>query len=271
MYLSDDTARARAEAFQWQPLSPETSPPAQAADAPEFFGISAAIPDTGEFVPLAVDDSAGETPADMSETGFEAAGVSEDPADAEAAANAEAALATVNAKSALIEQEAYEKGFAQGEKDGFELGEKKALQQAEHIVRLLDELKNLRRILVQQYEQEIMSAVCAVAEKIVYERVQRDSAVIQNTVLKALELAAEKSEVRLRVHPDDYRIVENCRPDIFSAHPEMKSVVVTADPAVDRGGCVVETQRGTVDATVATRLKSVREAVHGVFEESADG
>jgi len=47
-------------------------------------------------------------------------------------------------KASMLEREAYEKGFAQGEKDGLELGAAKALKVVENIENLLNEIGCLR-------------------------------------------------------------------------------------------------------------------------------
>ena len=71
-------------------------------------------------------------------------------------------------KISAIEQEAYEKSFAQGEKDGFELGEKKAVKVAENIENLFNEMANLKHDVLKQYEGQIMDLIFAVVEKIVH-------------------------------------------------------------------------------------------------------
>ena len=59
-------------------------------------------------------------------------------------------------KANLLEQEAYEKGFAQGEKDGFELGEKKAVKIVEKIENILVEMTRLREAILRHHEKDIL-------------------------------------------------------------------------------------------------------------------
>ncbi|MBW2448994.1 MAG: hypothetical protein JRE92_01025, partial [Deltaproteobacteria bacterium] len=58
-----------------------------------------------------------------------------------------------------IEQEAYEKSFAQGEKDGFEFGEKKAIKVIENIENLFNEMVSLKHDVLKQYEREIIDLI----------------------------------------------------------------------------------------------------------------
>ena len=158
---------------------------------------------------------------------------------------------------ASIEQEAYEEGFVQGEKDGFELGEKKAVKVIENIENLFNEITNRKYDILKQYEKEILELIFAIAEKIVHHEVKLDETVVKSAIFDALELAVEKSKVVFNVNPDDYDYVEKLRPELFNRNKELKSIVVSSNPAVTRGGCFLETPYGNIDATIESMLEKI--------------
>ena len=158
---------------------------------------------------------------------------------------------------ASIEQEAYEEGFIQGEKDGFELGEKRAVKVIENIEKLFNEITNLKYDILKQYEKEILGLIFAVAEKIVHHEVKLDETVVKSAIFGALELAVEKSKVIFNVNPDDYDYVEKLRPELFNRNKELKSIVVSSNPAVTRGGCFLETPYGNIDATIESMMEKI--------------
>ena len=158
---------------------------------------------------------------------------------------------------AIIEQEAYEEGFVQGEKDGFELGEKKALKVIENIENLFNEITDLKNDILKQYEKEILELIFAVAEKVVHHEVKLDDTVVKSAIFAALELAVEKSKVVFNVNPDDYDYVEKLRPELFNRNKELKSIVVSSNPSVTRGGCFLETPYGNIDATIESMLEKI--------------
>ncbi|MEJ2657234.1 MAG: FliH/SctL family protein, partial [Desulfobacterales bacterium] len=106
-------------------------------------------------------------------------------------------------------------------------------------------------------EKEILDLIFAIVEKIVYHEVRRDDTAIKEVIFNALEMAVEKSKVIFNVHPDDYDYVEKLRPNLLHHNKEIKSVVVTSDPAISRGGCFLETSRGNIDATIESRLENI--------------
>ncbi len=170
-------------------------------------------------------------------------------------------------KAALLEREAYEKGFAQGEKDGLDLGEKKALKVVENIENFFTEMSNLRKEILKQYERQILELIFSIAKKINHHQIGSDEKAIEDTVLKALHLAVEKSKIALRVNPEDFDYVETLRPEFFAKFKELKSIVVTSDPSITRGGCFLETPYGDVDARIETQLEMIYQCLEEAYNE----
>jgi flagellar assembly protein FliH len=173
-------------------------------------------------------------------------------------------------KASVLEREAYEKGFAQGEKDGVELGQRKALKLIENIENLLRSLDDLREEILAHYEREITELVFVIAQKVIHREIRSDDAAIEGTVLSALKLAAEKSKATLRVNPADFDYVEELRPELFAAVKELKALTVTSDPSITRGGCLLESPYGDVDARVETQLDKIHLCLEQVFADRKD-
>ena len=167
----------------------------------------------------------------------------------------------------LTEKEGYDKGFAQGEKDGYELGETRARKIIEKIEGLLDEMVGLKSGLVRQYEKDMLATIFATAEKVVHTHVAMNDTAVKDNILAALELVAEKREVTLKINPEDFEYVEKLRPELFSSHTQIKSVMITSDPAVTRGGCRLETSNGDVDASIESQLKIIQQSLKEAYME----
>jgi flagellar assembly protein FliH len=167
----------------------------------------------------------------------------------------------------LIEQEAYEEGFVQGEKDGFELGEKKANKVIENIERLFDEISSFKQEILKQHEKEILDLTFAIAEKIVHHLTKFDESGVKEAVFNALNLAIEKSKIILNVNPEDYDYIEKLRPELFKEYKELKSITVTSDPSVTRGGCYLKTPYSDIDAGIETQLEKIYQCLQDAFCE----
>ncbi len=164
-------------------------------------------------------------------------------------------------KAAQLEQEAYEKGFAQGEKDGLELGEKKAAKLVDKIENLFMESIPLKDEIIKQHEKEILDLIFAIAGKIVCHQIEFDESTVKDTILKALKISVQMSKIVIRVNPKDYDFVEKLRPDLFAKFNEVKSIIISSDQSISRGGCFLETPGGDVDARVEAQLEKIRQSL----------
>jgi flagellar assembly protein FliH len=177
----------------------------------------------------------------------------------------EHSLKTAQERANLLEQDAYEKGFAQGERDGLELGEKKSEKIIEKMESLFTELTHLKDAMIKQYEKEILDLIFAIARKIVHCQTRSDEGVVRNTILKALKLAAQKGKIIVRVNPEDYDVVEKIRPELIKEFKDVKSIMITSDHSISRGGCFLETTGGDIDATVEAQLEKIYHSLEQTF------
>ncbi len=174
-------------------------------------------------------------------------------------------------KAADIEKEAYEKGFAQGEKDGLEMGTKKNEKALENIDEILKNLIDAGRNIVKKHEEEILQLIDRIARKVVDSTVSINSGAVRETILKALMLAIDPSEITVRVSPDDFDYVKEIKPDFFENIDGLKSVTISSDSSINRGGCYVESRFGDIDARLEQQLDKISESIRKAFEEGLGG
>ena len=226
------------KAYEMQPLDANSADPV--ATAADFIALQVDMDTPSDFVPLLeASDHAGDVSG--------------------------GAHQNLQDKLALVEKEAYEKGFAQGEKDGLELGIAKAEKMAANLENLLAEIAQLRSSIGKQYEREIVALVYAIAGTIIQTQVNFSESVVRDTILAALELTAEKNDICIKISPDDFEYVEKVRPALFSNMPTLKALVVTPDASIARGGCMLETPGGDVDARIETQLANILQSLKEAY------
>jgi flagellar biosynthesis/type III secretory pathway protein FliH len=106
------------------------------------------------------------------------------------------------------------------------------------------------------------------AEKIVGHAVEVEPAAL--TAIAAQALAASRARaglIKLRVSPDDRAALErdDARRALLASFDDCAGVEleIVADPAVSRGGCVVETATVRLDARLETQIAALERAVAG--------
>ena len=159
-----------------------------------------------------------------------------------------------------IRQEAYNEGFAAGEKDGFRATTLKVRQEAE--AALAVQLASLERLMgvlfdpIAEQDSQIEKAMVGLVEHIARQVIQRelvlDSSHIESVMREALKLLPlGVGNVRLYINPQDFEQVKALR----ERHEETWRIV--EDAALQPGGCRVETEHSRIDATVETRISQI--------------
>jgi type III secretion protein L len=94
-----------------------------------------------------------------------------------------------------------------------------------------------------------------VAEKIIGTDLQRDPEVLLRICATAIETVRNARELVLRVNPADAALLRAKKAELLDLIGRMKDLAVKEDPAVRAGGCVIETDAGTIDAQLHIQLE----------------
>lgn len=158
-----------------------------------------------------------------------------------------------------LEREAYEKGFAAGEKAGFELGVKKAEVLFSGLSRILDELSDFKTSLYGPCEHEMVALSLAIARKVIQREVEKKDSVL-DCVRVAIKSVVAAGEIVIKVNPRDLEVLNDNKGEFsrFSG-AGVKGLKIEADPEIDKGGCVIETNYGEVDASIGSVLADIEE------------
>jgi flagellar assembly protein FliH len=97
--------------------------------------------------------------------------------------------------------------------------------------------------------------VLAAAETVVRQVITTNPRVVEGAIYQALALIGEHVAVEVRVHPSDAAVAR----DICDRLHHAPRATVVEDATVSRGGCVISTEFGEVDATIEAQLRRLRE------------
>lgn len=159
---------------------------------------------------------------------------------------------------AHLEKAAYESGFLQGEKAGMEIAEQKIEAVMRRYSESILELGKLRPSLYSQVEREVVKLAVEVAKKIVHREIQVDKDIIQTLVRVALSHVAEKSAVTIHLNPMDHNHLLALRDELSQA--EGRDIALLADKSIERGGCLIQTECGDIDARIEEKFREVEQS-----------
>ncbi|MBL7685214.1 MAG: hypothetical protein JNK65_04160 [Deltaproteobacteria bacterium] len=169
-------------------------------------------------------------------------------------ARAEAQLIKQEAKQVLDQVKAeMEKSRAQGEEWGYQDGLAQALE-------YLNKIHLLREKMFQNIEPQVVKLVYEIVERLIGQTFKEKESIIIGVIRQALE-AAIGNKILIRINPADYEKVKEQQALLLSRVDATKTISFKEDDSVHVGGCIVESEIGTIDAQIDTQLTAVRKAL----------
>lgn len=167
-----------------------------------------------------------------------------------------------------IQKEAYNEGFALGQKEGQEHKKQEIedyVASLRSIIELMSEpLKDLDNDIVNQLAQLSMT----VAKQVVRRELHTDEGEIVGIVREAMSaLPASTRKIILNIHPDDGDLIRNAFSLGEDDSDELRWKVIE-DPMISRGGCKISSENSTIDASVESRLNRIINTLLGGERES---
>lgn len=204
-----------------------------------------------------------------------------------AAREAESVLAAARVERDRIvsgaDREGHAKGLERGLKEGHERGaqEGRALAQAEWRDRLaaiesgwtaaLGSFLADRERMMLEARQDVLQLAVLLAERITKRAIRVDPTLVNDQVAEVLALVARPSRLVIHLHPLDRPIVEEVLPGLRRRFPSVQDIEMADDDSLPRGSCIARTAGGTIDASIATQLDRIAEAlIPGGFTKRDD-
>jgi type III secretion protein L len=112
-------------------------------------------------------------------------------------------------------------------------------------------------------EAELRALGVRIAEKLLGRELALDPAAVVDVAATAMRHAGEPRELVVRCASEDLEALERGKPRLVERCRAAQAVRFVADDRVARGGCIVETELGVVDARLSTQLEAIERALRG--------
>ena len=159
-----------------------------------------------------------------------------------------------------IEEKAYAKGFARGEKAGIESGNEKIESVINRINKGLSELIKIRQDIYLETEQEIVKLAMAIARKIVCNEIRVKKDTVVNVVKEAVKKVEGNEKVKVKLSRKDFQFIKGEKPAIIDKINNIENVSFEMEESIPDGGCIIETESGNIDARLEKQFQAVEEA-----------
>ena len=108
-----------------------------------------------------------------------------------------------------------------------------------------------------EWESAAVHLSIAIAERILRRELEMKPESVTHMMAETLQLATGNVAIRVRLNPDDAATLGDQAADFVRSMASSSEAAIVPDEQITRGGCIVETQHGTIDARIETQLKRI--------------
>ncbi len=160
-------------------------------------------------------------------------------------------------------------GEAEGRAEGLAAALAQAAPALETLSEALRSLEEARLRMADELEREAAELAVKLAEQIVGGALAVQPERVIDITRGALRRLAERNRVTLLVNPIDHEVLAAAVERLRAELGGIEHIDIHADRRIDRGGSVVRTELGEIDATVSAQLARAREVVEATLAPGA--
>ncbi|MDE6736558.1 MAG: flagellar assembly protein FliH, partial [Treponemataceae bacterium] len=170
-------------------------------------------------------------------------------------------IADAQAQQDALAERSQKDGYEQGRTEGYDEGKAEVGRLGERTHAILDEVISRREEILRSTEQQIVELVILMTRKVVKLLSESQKNVVMANVLEALKKVRGRGKVNIRVNLADLKLTTEHAQNFVRQFESVEGVSVYEDSSVDKGGCIVETDFGAIDARIASQLGELESKV----------
>ena len=171
-----------------------------------------------------------------------------------ASAKARELLQKAQAEGEEIVRKAQEKS-EELRRSGYDTGYQEGLAQ---VTELLVKARTEHEQFLKNANRELMDLAFKIAEKIIGKQIEIEPQTIISIVKQAMQNVRGSKQLTIRVHPNDAKILKENDEELQEALGRQRMIDIVEDKKVNPGGCIIESEIGTVEAQLQTQLERLK-------------
>jgi flagellar assembly protein FliH len=174
---------------------------------------------------------------------------------------AERIIQEANVEKENIKATAHQDGYKEGHEQGFMEGQNEVNRLVERVHKIVESVMVRREEILCETEQQIVELVLLMTRKVVKIISENQKTVVLSNVLAALKKIRTRGNITLRVNTEDLKLTTAHVDEFIKRIENVNGISVIEDSAVDKGGCIVETDFGAIDARISSQLAELESKI----------
>jgi len=180
---------------------------------------------------------------------------------ADAKLKSEKMLEEANASREEIVSSARQEGFSAGHKEGYKEGSAEVQRLIDRLHLMIEKIMDKRVQILSETEQQIVDLVLLMTRKVVKVISENQRNVVKSNIVHALRKVKGRGDVLVRVNMAELALTTEHTKEFLAAVENVKNITIVEDSAVDKGGCIIETDFGSIDARISSQLGELEQKI----------
>lgn len=160
-----------------------------------------------------------------------------------------------------IFSEAKKEAFEKGSKEGYDTGSNEVQRLIDRLHTILERTMSRRQEILDETEQQIVELVLLMTRKVVKVISESQRNVVMTNIVQALRKVKGRGDVTIRVNLSDVQLTSDHIKEFMASVENIKNISVVEDTTVERGGCIIETDFGAIDARISSQLSELEQKI----------
>ncbi len=168
-------------------------------------------------------------------------------------------------KVSEIEHQAYKKGYEAGREEGYKEGQAEVMRLVDRLGTIVSTAVDIRDDIIKSSEKLMTDMILMISRKVIKDEIVERREVVINNIKEAIQRVKDRDRIDIRVNFADLDMTTAHKDELIKMMDSLKKVNIYEDNRVDRGGCIIETDVGAIDARISTQLDAVEESIRSAI------
>lgn len=168
-------------------------------------------------------------------------------------------------------QEGYELGLIEGTEKAFQEAKANLLEKMSALEALLKRIEDLKGQLLIDNEAGLIKLVFEIAKRIALRDIEGNREAILEMIKDVVGETQADERVVVRLSTEDHYFLETLQDKAGKRIESLQRVKFMSEDKIKSGGCLIETEYGSVDATVEERVERVWQTLLSKIPQNAPG
>ncbi|MGE5397839.1 MAG: FliH/SctL family protein [Chitinophagales bacterium] len=156
-----------------------------------------------------------------------------------------------------IKRNAADEAYREGWQRAMEESEEERRRAVTESEALIEEAMVQRLDIIRSSEEIILRLAMAIAKKIIEKEIKQNPDIIISLIRDAVDLLKDAETIKILVNPKDFELLLNEQNKIANQEKVNARINIQSDTRISAGGFIVESEIGTTDARLETRIDNV--------------